>query len=111
MACHTNVSARHEAAPDEFAPITEVSAKVQLLLVGKHGEPWQRIAVAAAYFRRQSPDTAASGAQLRQFFLGEFQNPVGRVGANSVKRLAGAVPQPFKAVRLFNPVHWRLFQL
>ena len=54
MACHTNVSARHESAEDESAPITEVVAKALLLLVGKHGEPWQRIAVAAAYFRRQS---------------------------------------------------------
>jgi len=98
MACHANVSARHESVHEEFAPITEVVAKVLFLFVRSvtvkrgNGSRWLPPPSAAIARRR------ASGAQLRQFFLGEFQNAVGRIGANSVHRMAGAVLQPFKTV-------------
>src|SRR6266480_493960 len=104
MASHTDMRARHESAQKELAPIAKVVAQVLLLFLGKHREPGQRVAMAAAHFWRQAPDAATSGPQLRRFFLGEFQNAVGRVGADGVKRMGGAMPQPFKAVRLFDPI-------
>jgi hypothetical protein len=104
MAGHANMPARNEGAQEELAPVTKVVTQVLFLFFGKHSETRQRIAMAAADFGRQPPDAAASGAQFRQFLLGEFQNAVRWVRANRVQRAGGATPQPVKAIRLFDPI-------
>ncbi len=65
--------------------------------------------MAAPNLGRQPPDAPAPCAHLPQLFLGELQNAVGRVCANSLQRVRGTLSQPFEAVGLFDPVHAPFF--
>ena len=104
MTGHAHMRAGHENIEKKLSPIAEERPEVLLLLIRQHGEPRQRIAFVSADGGRQSPHTAASVAQLGQFFLGEFDQPVRRVGAHRMNAPRRTTAQPIEAIRMENPI-------
>jgi len=78
MACHADVRTWHECSPEHFAPFKEEASKLQFLCVGQNCKPRQRVALAAADCRRQTPHAAATGATVRwpDFAVEETGGPV-----------------------------------
>src|SRR2546428_9570286 len=91
MPRHAGVCARYQRGQEQLAPVVEKPPEFLLLRLIQNGKAWQWVAFAAADCGRQPPDAAASGAELGDFLLGEFQQPVGRIGADGVERARLAV--------------------
>src|SRR5207248_5443886 len=91
----------------KLAPIVEKPPEFLLLRLIQNGKAWQWVAFASADCGRQPPDAAASGAELGDFLLGEFQQSVGRVGADGMERVRPALPQPVVAISVDNLVNLR----
>ena len=104
---HANMGAGHQNIEQKLSPVAEERPEVLFFGFGEHGEPRQRIAFMSADRGGQPPDAAASVAQLGQFFLGEFDESVRRVGADSVNALRFGAAQPIEAIRLFDLIQSR----
>lgn len=104
VAGYADMRAGYENIEKKLSPITEKRPKVLFLPVRQHSEPRQRITFVSTNHGRQPPHAAASIAQLGQFLLGEFDEPVRRVGADSVNALRRRAAQPIEAVSKMNLV-------
>lgn len=105
MARHANMRAGDQGWHEVGTPIAEEAFQLVLLRVGENGEPRERVAAAAADGGGKPPDAAAPGPEFSDFLFSEFEDAVGRVGANRVERARLAFAQPIEAVGVKKLVH------
>ncbi len=110
MARHANMRAGDESGPEERTPLAEEQFQLVLLRIGENCEPGQRVASAAADGGGESPDATTAGPEFGNFLLSEFEDAVGRVGANRVERLRLPLAQPVEAVGMKKLMHAQRYQ-
>ncbi len=105
MTRHANVRTRHKRRQKRFTPFMEETSLLQLLGVRQNRKTRQRVTLAAADGRGQTPHTATTGAKFGNFLFRKLQNTVGRIGTDSMKGVRLAYAQPLKTIRMVNPIH------
>ena len=105
MPSDTDVSARHEHWHQELSPIAEIIPKLLLLPASQNGESRQRVTLAAANLRGQTPNAAATDSEFDQFFFAELKDAVRRISADGLNRVGRLLFQPLEAIRMFDSVH------
>jgi hypothetical protein len=105
MPGNTRVSTRNKRAQEKPPPVAKIIPQMLFLFFSENGKSRKRVTMTAANFRRQTPNAAATNAQLGKFLFRKFQNAVGRVRANSMDRMRRAITQPIKTIRLLQMIH------
>ena len=105
MAGDANVGAGHQGGHEESTPVAEEEFQLVLLRVGEDREPGERVAAAAADGGGQTPYATTTGPEFGDFLLGEFEDSVGRVGADRVEGAGLSFAQPIEAVGMKKLIH------
>jgi hypothetical protein len=105
VAGHADMRAGHQRRPKQLAPVVKKTLQGLFLRGSENGEPRERIPLAPADAGRKTPHSSLTRPELGDFFSGELQHPVGRIGTNRVDGLRRPAAQPLKTIRMENLAH------